>query len=785
MMKIALFVLFLASLVFGQRYRANYIMTDPNIRGKISGTMYYSYLSGSGYIRFDHGIGVTEIYNFVEDVRYLKCSSTCEAESIAYSQPRLHNTIAFNAGNPEDPGLPLGPGCRIHQASGSSPRDQDFISVKSDGTICRIHLNNGVDYVFTSYTPIGTNFDQATFITPTNGCPQKQCNIIADFVFVFDESGSISSSDFSRLKQFGVDVVNQFSVVGVDGVRFSLIQFGYSARRVFPLSNDGRQTTINKIQATYQAGGSTCIPCGAELMHNEFGARGRNVFKVGLVLTDGFNNVRSMSASIMAQYRVHTNVVFAVGVGSSPSTQQLTWTASPPSSTFPQTVFSANSFSQLTNLLASITSATCQDLPGSPCNNCQGFCSCGKTCICPNICDDGLKCTVDQCTNNVAQSGCVNSPRVCNDNNACTLDQCTEGAGGDPNTGCHHPTITCDDSNACTNNLCFASTGCSFPRNDQRCYEGNACYIYGCDTATGNCTKQDDFGNPNCNVCGTIYPNGCPFQPCKIANCVAVGTNAVCQYTDDPCNDGSSCTNDTCQVSNGQTQCIHTYICDDNDGCTRDYCDSSFTCQHASVFTEGVCDDGVACTDDTCNITLPYPGCVHTSRLLTACNDDDPCTQDSCNETDSGSCDHVSNVGLCEQREEIKTRIGTCYRADCDKDRIVVGVNKTDQGNVQSFGDGCYLQQLVNTTVDICGVCFGDGSSCGNLSPPTAAFAIGGLFLAAIILAVLAIVAVAALLGGKKGYDIYLKNKGSFTGANTNPLYDAKGLTGTNPMYEK
>jgi len=58
------------------------------------------------------------------------------------------------------------------------------------------------------------------------------------------------------------------------------------------------------------------------------------------------------------------------------------------------------------------------------------------------------------------------------------------------------------------------------------------------------------------------------------------------------------------------------------------------------------------------------------------------------------------------------------------------------------------------------------------------------LFLAAILIAIIAICIVIGLLAGKKGYDIYLRNKNNMTGANTSPLYTADGLTGTNALYE-
>jgi len=55
--------------------------------------------------------------------------------------------------------------------------------------------------------------------------------------------------------------------------------------------------------------------------------------------------------------------------------------------------------------------------------------------------------------------------------------------------------------------------------------------------------------------------------------------------------------------------------------------------------------------------------------------------------------------------------------------------------------------------------------------------------LAAIIIGAIAVCAILGAIGGKKGYDIYMRNRNNMTGANTNPLYTDNGLSGTNPMY--
>jgi len=59
----------------------------------------------------------------------------------------------------------------------------------------------------------------------------------------------------------------------------------------------------------------------------------------------------------------------------------------------------------------------------------------------------------------------------------------------------------------------------------------------------------------------------------------------------------------------------------------------------------------------------------------------------------------------------------------------------------------------------------------------------GGVIAAIVIGAVAAIVA--GIIGGKKGYDAYMKNKNNINGAQENPMYNDSGRSGRNPMYEK
>lgn len=110
--------------------------------------------------------------------------------------------------------------------------------------------------------------------------------------------------------------------------------------------------------------------------------------------------------------------------------------------------------------------------------------------------------------------------------------------------------------------------------------------------------------------------------------------------------------------------------------------------------------------------------------------------------------------------------VGACSVASCDSTR------------------GCYLEPIPSLTLD-CGLCALSGESCADQGLGAGDIAgISAGVIAGIVIAVVAVVAVAGGFGGKKLYDVYLKNKGNMQGAQMSPLYKDNGLSGTNPLFE-
>ena len=197
----------------------------------------------------------------------------------------------------------------------------------------------------------------------------------------------------------------------------------------------------------------------------------------------------------------------------------------------------------------------CDD--GSPCTVADacldGACKPGK----PQACSDGNACTDDACD---AKSGCVAvaNAAACNDGNACTAkDACK-------NSACGGSAVVCDDGNGCTNDFCDPAQGCTAIANAAACTDGDAC------------TAQDQ---------------------CAAGKCLGVKVD---------CNDGLACTDDTCAAKTGCVALANQATCTDGNACTV-----GDGCQAAACVPGGVnaCDDGSVCTDDTCD---PVKGCLFT-----------------------------------------------------------------------------------------------------------------------------------------------------------------------------
>ncbi len=262
---------------------------------------------------------------------------------------------------------------------------------------------------------------------------------------------------------------------------------------------------------------------------------------------------------------------------------------------------------------------SCSVHTGNPCSGgpvCNNTCneaadncytSSGTACT-----DDGNVCTNDIC-NGTGSCTHPNNTASCNDGNACTtVDTCSGGAcvGGSP--------LSCDDGNVCTDDSCNSASGCVYSNNTASCNDGNAC------TTADTCSGGACVGGPALS-----------------------------------CDDGKICTSDSC---NPQTGCVYAALpgccsqdsdCTDNNLCTGiERCDViTGSCVPG---TPPSCDDGNSCTDDSCN---PPTGCAYTNNSTPCddglfCNGYDSCGDGSCSVHSGDPCKALTcneESDLCEE----------------------------------------------------------------------------------------------------------------------------------------
>jgi len=725
--------------------------------------------------------------------------------------------------------------CYSDPAGGNSIIKTKTVCTNGANT-CYVAFFDGTVYTFSghsAYTTFGTIPE--TSLTGVGSCPAPVCTPDLDMLLVVDNSGSLDSGEYASVETFCNNIVDSFTLYTTStlrGLRVAVLQFGDT---FYSYDWSYSRATIRSNLQRKDVGGSTAT--GTALTRSRqmwlkqspyTGYTPRiGVTKIQIVLTDGYCNVNCGVIVSESTTLDNNNIdVYGIGVGSGVNNVEIQRIACHCASGCAcSRAFNVAQFSQLNSLLQSIVSVSCGEVT-SICSCSSSFCACER-CICASDCHDGTnrcvdsvcnkfasldvcaysdnstlcnadKCRQKHCEPTAAPSGsaCIDDgPTNCNDGNSCRKDLCNSA------TGCY----TVDDSinycitqgvapNACQNVNCVSPGTCSHVNIDNcnNCRLPCGCGVSGGPACTGtvDCSSFNDF--PNCKVgycdaaipCDNTVPIDqfavcrnkdivCPFVPCFVGTCNVSSPTGTCGYAPKNCNDNNPCTDDLCA----------------GDVCTNPG-------KNITVF----CDDGNPCTIDLCS---PTTGCYH--EPVDCSMFDNACYHGVCNERNGECFNETIDCGRDLQNRGIS--IGECHEVKCSLTSRIG--DKVIDGKVvpnQVLPPGCYTSYIEvkdtstctsivvgNETVldcsnakiiteDACGVCGGNGKSCGLNAAEIAGIAAG--VLAAIIIAVIIAVAILGSIAGKVGMDYYKKYKGNMGASHSNPLYDGKEGEHQNPFYE-
>ncbi len=139
-------------------------------------------------------------------------------------------------------------------------------------------------------------------------------------------------------------------------------------------------------------------------------------------------------------------------------------------------------------------------------------------------CDDGLFCTVgDQCD---ASGSCGGTPFACNSSSVCVIAQCSEAQQGCVNVNAGG-SVACDDGLFCTvNDVCDGAGGCA--GGGPKPCPGGACVTGVCDEPTDQCLTQPTAG---CCTVDTDCDDGfsCTQDSCFGGQCSHASAGSCCQ----------------------------------------------------------------------------------------------------------------------------------------------------------------------------------------------------------------------------------------------------------------
>lgn len=132
-----------------------------------------------------------------------------------------------------------------------------------------------------------------------------------DVAFVLDDSGSISSSDFTKMKNECIMLSDRFT----ENDRIALFMFASSVSKLNSFSD--KDDFVSNLNAYRRTNGMTALYAGIDKATTEFKNYSTDASRIMIVVTDGYDNQSSVSAATAINNAIAQNVViYSVGIGS-------------------------------------------------------------------------------------------------------------------------------------------------------------------------------------------------------------------------------------------------------------------------------------------------------------------------------------------------------------------------------------------------------------------------------------------------------------------------------------
>jgi len=192
--------------------------------------------------------------------------------------------------------------------------------------------------------------------TLPSGCRADNLEI----AFVLDESGSVSSTDFDRSKNFSANVIAGFNV-SAEGVRVSVISFSASVRTHMQFLDVNTTAAVQDvIRGIVQNSGGTNTHEALDTLRTSIftesaGSR-KNAAKIAIIQTDGKSSENEKTITAAARLKEEGVIVFAIGIGSGIDEQELHAMASEPTCTHVRIL---EDFQELNSVIADIEENAC------------------------------------------------------------------------------------------------------------------------------------------------------------------------------------------------------------------------------------------------------------------------------------------------------------------------------------------------------------------------------------------------------------------------------------------